>query len=67
MIRRSAQRVLLLSGVMLSAAALLAADDSSAKLLGRWRTLETSRGGIGAMFEFRKEASLTTARAPSSR
>jgi hypothetical protein len=40
---------------MLSAAAFLAADDSSAKLLGRWRTLETSRGGIGTMFEFRKE------------
>jgi len=32
----------------------IAADDNS-KLLGRWRSLETSKGGIGAMFEFRKD------------
>src|SRR5437773_2536274 len=34
---------------------LTAADDSS-KLLGRWRSLETSKGGIGAMFEFHKDS-----------
>lgn len=32
----------------------LLADDDSTKLLGRWRSLETSQGGIGAMLEFRK-------------
>jgi hypothetical protein len=35
---------------------LLAADDTSIKLLGRWRSLETSKGGIGAMFEFRSNS-----------
>jgi len=34
---------------------LLSADDATTKLLGRWRSLETSKGGIGAMFEFRKD------------
>jgi hypothetical protein len=34
---------------------LLAADDAGTRLLGRWRSLETSKGGIGAMFEFRKD------------
>jgi hypothetical protein len=34
---------------------ILSADDSATKLLGRWRSLETSKGGIGAMFEFRKD------------
>src|SRR3954454_13693205 len=52
-IRTTVQRVLL-CGVMLSAAAFLTAADSSANLLGRWRAVETSRGGIGTMFEFRK-------------
>jgi hypothetical protein len=40
--------------VLLTVLPLFAADDSI-KLLGRWRSLETSKGGIGAMFEFRKE------------
>jgi hypothetical protein len=40
--------------MLLSAVSLLGADDSSTKLLGRWRSLETSRGGIGSMLAFRK-------------
>lgn len=43
-----------LVGVLLLAAA-AAAEDSSGKLLGRWRSLETSRGGIGSMLAFRKK------------
>jgi len=38
--------------ILLATLPLLA--DDSAKLLGRWRSLETSKGGIGAMFVFRK-------------
>jgi len=41
--------------LLLAIVPLFAADDASAKLLGRWRSLETSKGGIGAMFEFRKD------------
>jgi hypothetical protein len=37
---------------------IFAAGDASIKLLGRWRSLETSKGGIGAMFEFRKDGVL---------
>lgn len=33
---------------------LLLLGQSPADLLGRWRSLETSSGGIGAMFEFRE-------------
>jgi hypothetical protein len=40
--------------LLLAILQLTAADDNS-KLLGRWRSLETSKGGIGAMFEFRKD------------
>jgi len=40
--------------LLLAILQLTAADDTS-KLLGRWRSLETSKGGIGAMFEFRKD------------
>jgi hypothetical protein len=29
-----------------------AADASSGEIVGRWRSLETSKGGIGAMYEF---------------
>jgi hypothetical protein len=36
-------------------APLLAAEDPSARVLGRWRSLGTSSGGIGVMFEFRKD------------
>jgi hypothetical protein len=32
-----------------------AQQSSSARILGRWRSLETSKGGIGAMFEFRSD------------
>ena len=39
---------------LLAVPALFAGDDASTKLPGRWRSLETSKGGIGAMFEFRK-------------
>ncbi|HEY6391305.1 MAG TPA: hypothetical protein VIX89_08510 [Bryobacteraceae bacterium] len=41
--------------LLLTILPLLSADDASTKLLGRWRSLETSKGGIGAMFEFRKD------------
>jgi hypothetical protein len=34
-------------------AALAGADAESNRIVGRWRSLETSKGGIGAMFEFR--------------
>lgn len=36
----------------------LAAQAPSAGLDGRWRSLETSTGGIGAMFEFRKDGTV---------
>ena len=42
-------RMLLVCAVCLSAAAGQAAPSS---LIGRWRSLTTSQGGIGAMFEF---------------
>jgi hypothetical protein len=32
-----------------------AQQPSSASILGRWRSLETSKGGIGAVFEFRSD------------
>jgi hypothetical protein len=41
--------------LLLAIVPLFAADDASTKLLGRWRSLETSKGGVGAMFEFRKD------------
>jgi hypothetical protein len=41
--------------LLLALVPLFAADDASTKLLGRWRSLETSKGGIGAMLEFRKD------------
>jgi hypothetical protein len=37
---------------------LLAADESSSKIVGRWRSLETSKGGIGAMFEYRGDGTV---------
>ena len=40
---------------MLSAFAAFAAKEPPAGLLGRWRSLETSRGGLGTMLEFRQE------------
>ena len=44
---------------LLAVVPLFAAGDRSSKLLGRWRSLETSKGGIGAMFEFRKGGVVT--------
>ena len=48
-------RTVLLLSVLLLTASFLVADDSAIKLLGRWRSLETSRGGIGSLLAFRKE------------
>jgi hypothetical protein len=57
MMTATSRLVAILVGLLLSAVATLAANDS-ARVLGRWRSLETSRGGIGAMLEFRKEGIL---------
>ena len=35
-----------------------AQQPSSASIVGRWRSLETSKGGIGAMFEFRSDGTV---------
>jgi hypothetical protein len=35
-----------------------AQQSSSASIVGRWRSLETSKGGIGAMFEFRSDGTV---------
>lgn len=35
-----------------------AQQPSSASIVGRWRSLETSKGGIGAMFEFRPDGTV---------
>ena len=47
-------RAALLLSMLLLTVNVVAADDSSTKLLGRWRSLETSRGGIGSLLAFRK-------------
>jgi hypothetical protein len=36
----------------------LCAESPPAGLIGRWRSLETSKGGIGAMFEFRADSAV---------
>jgi hypothetical protein len=41
-------------GVTLVATLLHGADEPAERLLGRWRSLETSRGGIGAMLTLRR-------------
>ena len=48
-------RAVLLLSMLLLTVSFLFADDSSIKLLGRWRSLETSRGGIGSTLAFRKQ------------
>jgi len=35
-----------------------AQQPSSAKVVGRWRSLETSKGGIGVMYEFRLDGTV---------
>lgn len=47
-------RVVLLFSLLFAAVA-SAQEDQSVKLLGRWRSVETSRGGIGSMLTFQKE------------
>jgi hypothetical protein len=37
---------------------LAVAGDPAANLLGRWRATETSKGGIGAMYEFRADGTV---------
>ena len=43
----------LLSAILLASVA-LGEDNPAQRLLGRWRSLDTSRGGIGSMMSFRK-------------
>ena len=42
----------------LACAQLAVAGDPAANLLGRWRATETSKGGIGAMYEFRADGTV---------
>src|ERR1700712_2971045 len=35
-----------------------AQQPSSISIVGRWRSLDTSKGGIGAMFEFRSDGTV---------
>ena len=42
-------------------------QDGSRRLLGKWRSLETSKGGIGAIVNFRVMAVSITALVQSSR
>jgi len=34
------------------------AQQSSSTIVGRWRSLETSRGGLGSMYEFRSDGTI---------
>ena len=43
---------------MLAATLTLAAAEPPANLLGRWRSLEMSKGGVGAIFDFHKDGTL---------
>jgi hypothetical protein len=45
--------------ILLFVAALTAFAQAPANLMGRWRSMETSKGGIGAMFEFRGDGTLS--------
>jgi hypothetical protein len=42
----------------LACAQFVVAGDPAADLLGRWRATETSKGGIGAMYEFRADGTV---------
>jgi len=46
------------AAMILSLTPLLNAADTPDKLLGRWRSLETSKGGIGAMLDFHADGTV---------
>ena len=54
-----AASVALLTCVSLDSGSCASAQQpSSASIVGRWRSLETSKGGIGAIFEFRSDGTV---------
>jgi hypothetical protein len=50
----------MMSVVLVCFLQILAAQAPSASVVGRWRSLQTSAGGIGSMLEFRKDGTVAS-------